>query len=412
MLLPALASLVLGQCPTLGTSVAVDDEDGAPAFVLEGAAWEGPYRYPRAGLGASERDRTYFYLSHRNNTVRRVGTARWTPRLPSAGRYRVETHVRYTANRSDDADHFVRDRFGRELTTSINQAAQADGPSGWLPLFEVDCNVGGCAVELRGDDGKSDEANAIRWTLLRCDAGAAPPTPVTPTPTTTGSSCSLGAGPHVLQAPARAVKDTGWTQSDAAKGVPDGRFARIDNVDPGEVLELSDFGLCEPQLPPGHVLQITRVLAEVRGKTQYMSGPYALVLALDGKGNARAALSNTTASWASVDLTADRPRWTLDDVRSVGLRVSLGRQPGGRRDSDAFIDGARVLVTVRVGTPSGLLQQPLEAQREVEVEPGSDAPNEDVDELNAQTAGCSSAVASPSLLALALLVASRRRAGR
>jgi hypothetical protein len=92
--------------------------------------------------------------------------------------------------------------------------------------------------------------------------------------------------------------------------------------------------------------------------------------------------------------------------------VSLGRQPGGRRDSDAFIDAARVLVTVRVGTPSGLLQQPLEAQREVEAEPGSDAPNEDVDALNAQTVGCSSAAASPSLLALALLVASRRAARR
>ncbi len=59
MLLPLLASLVLGQCPTLGTSVIVDDENGAPGFVLEGAAWEGPYRYPRAGLGASDRDRTY-----------------------------------------------------------------------------------------------------------------------------------------------------------------------------------------------------------------------------------------------------------------------------------------------------------------------------------------------------------------
>jgi hypothetical protein len=318
MLLPLLASLVLGQCPTLGTSVIVDDEDGAPGFVLEGAAWEGPYRYPRAGLGASERDRTYFYLSHRNNTVRRVGTARWTPRLPSAGRYRVETHVRYTANRSDDADHFVRDRFGRELTASINQAAQADGPSGWLPLFEVDCAVGGCAVELRGEDGKSDEANAIRWTLLRCDSGAAAPTPVPPTPTTPGRSCALAAGTHVLQAPAKVVKDTGWTQSDAAKGVPDGRFARIDNVDPGEVLELSDFAVCQPLLPPGHVLQITRVVGEVRGKTQYTQGPYALVLAIDGKGSARAELSSTTPTWAPVDLTPSGGRWTTSARSGCG----------------------------------------------------------------------------------------------
>jgi len=108
----------------------------------------------------------------------RKGWAAWQWQVHTSGRYRVEVMYRPTHNRSPDADYYVfaLKSLGvlaggkTQLRKSINQTFS--GPlkrSGWLRLGDFNYYRGQvAAVGLwANDDLFSDEADAVRWTLLK-----------------------------------------------------------------------------------------------------------------------------------------------------------------------------------------------------------------------------------------------------
>ncbi|MDP7115341.1 MAG: hypothetical protein QGH45_25415, partial [Myxococcota bacterium] len=108
----AVVLLVLPGCPDVGersvddagfpalrTEVLVDDEDGEPGFSTTGDDWT---TWGTNGYGFDGSDTSYHYLSHTLGGDDRRGTATWSPTLPEAGTYRIETWFRRTENRTDD----------------------------------------------------------------------------------------------------------------------------------------------------------------------------------------------------------------------------------------------------------------------------------------------------------------------
>jgi hypothetical protein len=115
--------------------------------------------------------------NHLEHTVERIGTARWRTGIPASGIYEVEIHYRPTKNRTPDADFFVHDGNGTVHHYSVDQTC--NGPlasSGWLTLGRFFWSAMQTAqVVLDGtDDNHSDEADAVRWTLVEKTAGVDP----------------------------------------------------------------------------------------------------------------------------------------------------------------------------------------------------------------------------------------------
>ena len=157
---------------SVGWSVVVDDLD--PEYSETGNAWAS-YTYPDAINGR------YRYLSHKEQNLSRKGTATWQANMPTSGIYRVDIHYRPTDNRSPDADFLVYDGRGAVHHYSVDQTFH--GPltsTGWFTLGKFAWSAAQTAkVVLDGtDDEYSDEADAVRWTLVEATKGAAHSVPI------------------------------------------------------------------------------------------------------------------------------------------------------------------------------------------------------------------------------------------
>ncbi len=314
--------------------IIVDDEDGSPTFTTTGDDWT---TWSTNGEGYDSSDTDYHYLSHTVGGSDRRGTATWTPELPVAGTWLIETWFRRTENRTDDADHVVYDGYGAATSMSIDQ--QGSGGSGWLSLGEYYCEAGsgGCYVVLDGtDDDESDEANAMRFTLIA--EGEVEPEPE--------EDCSEDPGPGTHQITFYAADVTAsssgddWESVSYAEGDPDGLEAHSPNVDSGEYLRAASWDICDPV---GDEV-IDRVEIGVLGRLQYDSGTYALTMAFDA-GGAATTWSHTSSAWTTLDITGDRGSWAWSDLASLPAQVTLHDHPGGQRDSDAWVDAFSITVT-------------------------------------------------------------------
>ena len=125
----------------------------------------------------------YLFLSYYGNMPGvsrqvRKGWAVWQWDVQTSGRYKVEVFYRPTENRSPDADYFVLALKGRGVVADskildekvIDQTEH--GPlhsQGWVTLGEYEYQNGTtAAVGLWAhDDTHSDEADAVRWTLVK-----------------------------------------------------------------------------------------------------------------------------------------------------------------------------------------------------------------------------------------------------
>ena len=313
----------------LRDAILVDDQHGAPTFTTTGDDWT---TWGTLGHGYAGEDTEYHYLSSTVGGSDRRGTATWTPDIPEEGTYRIEAWYRLTGNRTRDADHFVYDGYGGQTHVVLDQ--YGDGPSGWVSLGDHWCTAGtgGCYVVLDGtDDDESDEANAMQFTLVDTEP---PPPP---------EDCDefQGLGQHDLEFFATTATGSGWNDTTLAAGPDDGAEAHSENVDEGEFLAAGDWEVCDPLGDE----TIDAVAVEVLSRMQYDSGTYALILALDGGGDAYDTYSHTCPAWTSVDITADRTGWTWIDVDNVIASVTLYDHPGGARDSDAWADAFRIRIT-------------------------------------------------------------------
>jgi len=307
----------------------VDDQDGAPGFTTTGDDWT---TWGTNGYGYDGGDSSYHYLSHTVGGDDRRGTATWQAELSQAGTWRIETWFRRTENRTTDADHGVTDGLGSLTILVIDQSG--DGASGWVSLGEhwCDSGLGGCSVTLDGsDDDSSDEANAVRFTLVSADDSP---------PDTDPCDDEPEPGAHTVDFFAGSASGSDWESTGNATGEADGNEATSPNVDDGEILRASAFSVCDPAGDES----IDRVVLAVRARTQYDSGTYALDLLLDAGGAASAVFTGTSSSWHELDITVDQA-WTWAALEGLGARVSLHDHPGGARDSDAWVDAFRLTVS-------------------------------------------------------------------
>jgi hypothetical protein len=220
-----LALLTLTPRLALAEEHIVDDQHGAPGFTTTGDDWT---TWGTNGYGYDGSDSSYHYLSHTVGGDDRRGTATWQAELGQAGTWRIETWFRRTENRTTDADHLVTDGLGSQTWIVIDQTG--DGASGWVSLGEYWCDAGfgGCAVTLDGtDDDGSDEANAVRFTLVSADDGP---------PETDPCEGEAQPGPHRLDFFAGTASGTDWESASLATGEADGQEAHSPNVDSGELL--------------------------------------------------------------------------------------------------------------------------------------------------------------------------------
>ncbi len=98
--------------------------------------------------------------------VPRMGAASWSVQVPVAGLYEISAHFFNTENRTTDADYYIEDADGERYHVVLNQFAL---PTGWHLLGEYELSEGQLSsVVLDGtDDNMSDEADAIRWKLIK-----------------------------------------------------------------------------------------------------------------------------------------------------------------------------------------------------------------------------------------------------
>lgn len=371
--LAVLAALLAAATPSIAQTIIIDDADGAPGFTLTGNDWT---TWGMIGYGFDGGDTDYHYLSHTVGGNDRRGTATWTPDIPTAGTWQIETWFRRTENRTDDADHYVYDGLGGSTHTSLDQ--RGSGASGWIDLGQHWCAAGwgGCSVVLDGtDDDQSDEANAVRFTLV---AAENPPEPELP------PDCEAfpGLGAHAQEVQATQVSGADWTDTSAAVGAPDGVEAQTPNADAGEYLQVDGWGdLCDP---PGEET-IDAVYVEVFARTQYQSGQYALDLLLTGGGAASTVFTGTSAAWRSVDVTSDLAAWTWADPAGVVGHLSLWDHPGGERDSDAWVDAWRLRVEYTTTAAPGDDDDDVAPEDDDDVQPedDDDALPEDDDDAGA-----------------------------
>ena len=323
-------------------TIIIDNTDGPPGFTLTGNDWT---TWGTLGFGYDGADGDYHYLSHTVGGPDRVGTAAWTPDIPTEGQWQISTWFRMTENRTDDADHFIYDGAGAQTHVSLNQ--QGEGASGWVDLGTYYCTagVGGCSVVLDGtDDNQSDEANAVRFEFVSGGGSPGDDDDDAPDP------CGGGApepGSWTQESYAGTAFGSDWSSVLSATGSPDGAEATTPNADAGEFLSAGGFSLCDPD---GDEV-IDAVELEVLARTQYASGQYQLNLLLHGGGAASTVFTGTTAAWQTVDVTADLGTWSWTDANDLLATVELDSQPGGYRDSDAWIDAVRVRVTYSVPEP-------------------------------------------------------------
>jgi hypothetical protein len=383
----------------LAETVLVDDEDGAPGFTTTGDDWT---TWGMSGHGFDGTDSSYHYLSHTLGGSDRRGTATWTPELPVAGIWRVETWFRATENRTSNAQHLLYDRDGYVETVTLDQ--RGEGGSGWVELGELACEAGqsSCWVTLDGtDDDESDEANAMRFVLVSEDEVP---------DEEEAEGCSEEPGEHTITLWAGSVSASGWSDASSAEGEADGKEAHSENVDAGEVLSAEGFGRCS-------LGTLTAVELGVRARTQYDSGTYALELLLSAAGVSRV-FTGTTASWTTLSLPAS----SWEEIDGLQASVQLHDHPGGERDSDAWVDAFRLSVTYTIEDPdedpdAGTQDTGAEAWDTGSPDPagdgdeGRDRQPRDLSEAD-PARGCSAAPrawAWPGLLAALLGVGRRRR---
>ena len=332
LLVMAATPAVADDCPQYDHII--DDQHGAPQFKLTGDDWA---TWGSNGCGYSSADSSFHYTSKTVGGPDKKGTATWTPNLPVAGTYEITTHWRKTGNRTVDANHFIYDGTGgvTEIIIDQKQDASEDGnfecKSGWWPLGTYYCKSGkgGCYVVLDGtDDDQSDEANAVRFTLVDCSGE---PDPVEPDPVET---CDYpGVGQHEVKKYADKVSGTGWESTPMAQGPEDGQEAFSPNVEVGEILQAQFPDFCDPD---GDEV-IDKVEIGVKLKTQYDSGKYDLVLKFHAQGTAQLTTHHTASKWDVLDLTGEKA-WTWGDLNNVTAVVELHSHPGGAIDSDAWVD--------------------------------------------------------------------------
>ena len=91
---------------------------------------------------------------------------------------------------------------------------------------------------------------------------------------------------------------------------------------------------------------ITAVRVSVRARTQYEDGVYEVVLGFDA-GEESTTFNGTDPTWATLTPAVDS--WAA--VEALSARVSLADHPGGRRDSDVWVDAFVLEVDFVVPTP-------------------------------------------------------------
>jgi len=337
--------------PAFAQTVIVDNSDGAPEFITTGNDWTS---WGMLGNGYDGGDGDYLYLSHTLGGSDRRGMAIWTPNLPVAGRYEVATWFRRTSNRTSDADFVVRNGTGGESRRTLNQ--RGDGASGWVTLGRhwCDAGLGGCRVTLDGtDDDQSDEANAVRFRLLRADdtpGGDGSDDPPEDPPAPAPCSTYPGLGDHQQQGFATVVDARDFEDRGRATGAPDRRGAHSPNLDAGEFFRASGWTVCDPAGDE----TITSVRLATRARTQYQSGRYDIDVRLHAGGSAARIWKSTDYRWHTVDVTGDRASWTWADVAAMSAELRLERHPNGRRDSDVWVDAFRVRVRYTTTAPPGV----------------------------------------------------------
>jgi MYXO-CTERM domain-containing protein len=343
-LLPALVLAAATLCagaswgaPTV--HIIVDDQDGAPGFTLTGDDWT---TWSTLGLGYASSDTSFHYLSSTVGGSDRRGTATWTPELPCAGTYQVSTWFRMTGNRTHDADHFVYDGNGVSTHFIIDQ--YGDGASGWIDLGTHYCGVGlgGCTVVLDGtDDDESDEANAMRFSLVECEGDPDDNVPACPDHSEPGVHT-------VTRHAGTAWTSGGWSDPQLAEGAADGQTASSPNLDSGEDLYGNNWGFCNP---PGEET-ILKVQVGSLGQTQYDSGNYDVLVKLSAGGTSSTSWHHTDLLWDDVDVTADSSAWGWFAINLMSAQVGLDSHPGGANDADVWVDALRVEVTYESHEPS------------------------------------------------------------
>ena len=392
-------------CP-IGKQIAIDN--GQKGYKETGSCWA---TWPSLGQSMGK---DYRYLSKYVGDKTAHGTATWTPNLPVKGMYRVQAVYRSTGNRTDDADYFVHPAVGPVKQYVEDQSGGKTGEASEGPLYaELGTHYfepGKGYVVLDGtDDKKSDEADAMIWTLKEClkdgpctpdcagkgagaDNGCGKPCPGGPcvpscdgkpggagdgcggtcpgacTPSCEGQSAgapdgcggacegpiipvdpcpSPGPGPTTTVAYAQATSGKGWEDMGLAEDKDDGKLAHTPNLDAGEAITGTSFGTCDPTGPD----QIVSVKVAVKSRVQYASGKYAVKLKL-GSGGQKIVFAHEKLGWDELDVTAQKPSWTWDAVKSLKATLALESHPGGYKDSDVWVDAFRVTVVYQSCTPN------------------------------------------------------------
>ena len=154
-------------------------------------------------------------------------------------------------------------------------------------------------------------------------------------------------GPQTVVAYATQANSTGgWTEVSRAEDKADGKFCHTENLDKGENLSGTSFGVCDPD---GAEI-ITSVKVGVRSKAQYDSGKYKIIVKVGASGQSKT-FSHDNLAWDDLDITSTKAGWTWNDVKALKVTVSLGSHPGGFRDSDVWVDAYRVTVGFTSCTP-------------------------------------------------------------
>lgn len=153
-----LPSVLINNCIAQTWSKVVDYGDAG--YSESGVSWK-TYHNPQSNDGS------YRYLSHYDNTRKRVGTATWEAEIPYSGIYKVSVSFRSTENRSSDADYYVDNGTGGNDHFSFDQ--RGDGGLVWKTLGEYHYRKGQrVKILLDGtDDTLSDCADAASWTLVK-----------------------------------------------------------------------------------------------------------------------------------------------------------------------------------------------------------------------------------------------------
>lgn len=166
-----LVSHVATACP-VGTKILIDN--GQSGYSETGNDW--------ASWGSNNQaiGKDYRYLSKTVGGSDRKGTAKWVPTLPTAGIYKISAIFRATVNRTYDADYFVTDSSGKSHHVVVDQRDGAKSESDshgpvYSSLGSHHLAPGKGQVLLDGtDDDLSDEADAVQFELVSCDAVPAP----------------------------------------------------------------------------------------------------------------------------------------------------------------------------------------------------------------------------------------------